>query len=109
MLIPKQKVEMAWTRNKKYYIDKGYEYSGFRTLFLVSAEDLPYGSKKKIEVKCDKCGKIYNIEWRDYLAHKDEEFGDLCASCASLKRERTCQEKYNKSNPSQVEKFKEKR
>lgn len=109
MLIPNQMIEMTWTRNKKYYLEKGYEYTGFRNIFLVKAEDLPNGSKKEVQVKCDCCGKIKKMTWRDYLKYHTKKFGDLCINCVGEKRINTCQEKYGVDNPSQVKEFQDKR
>lgn len=101
---------MAWNyNNKKYYSELGYKWTNRLDLFLVSCEHLPYGSKKKVDVICDKCHNIYTIEWRDYLKHHSDKYGDLCFKCVSIKREDTCMDKYGEKNPSQVKKFKEKR
>lgn len=109
MLVPNQMIEMQWTRNKSYYINLGYEYTGFRNYFMVHVEDLPPQSKKKVKVICDNCGKEKIMTWKDYLRYHSEKFGDLCFECTQIKREDTNIKKYGVSNPSQVKEFQDKR
>lgn len=54
-------------KNKEWYKEKGYslpkEHNGE---FLVRAEDLSPYSEKKVLVKCDYCGKIYELNYHMY-------------------------------------------
>lgn len=110
MLVQNQKIAMQWSsRNKKYYMELGYMYTKMKDIFYVNPIELPYGSKKKVKVICDNCKIERLIEWRDYLTQHNDNYGDLCKKCVNIKTKNTCMEKYGKSNPSQVELFKQKR
>lgn len=83
---------------------------------------LTYGSHKKVEVKCDFCGKIYTKEYRDYI--KQHDGGDCCKDCLQKKAHMKLQEKYGENymdnlnngfkekyhvdNPMQITEFKDK-
>lgn len=84
MLIENQTVQMIWaTRNKRMYMQKGYTFTKLGDTFEVRVEDLSKGSKAKIKVKCDYCGKIINVIWGDYLRCKDNEYA--CKKCRQRK------------------------
>lgn len=109
MLVKNQLIEMTWGRNKKYYTELGYEYTGAGNIFFVKAEDLALKSKKVVKIICDFCGKELKRPWRDYLKYHSGEFGDTCNQCKTIKSEKTCIEKYGERNPSMVKEIKEKR
>lgn len=101
---------MKWhSRNKEWYIHKGYKYTFMGDNFNVKIKDLPLGSKAKVIVICDYCGKEMIKPYRDYLKNHSKKFGDTCIKCKSIKSKDTCINKYGVDNPSKVEKFKAKR
>lgn len=84
MLIENQIVQMTWsTRNKKTYVQKGYEFTDFGDTFDIKVEDLLSGSHARVKIKCDYCGDIVTVEWRDYLRHKNEKYA--CKRCRQKK------------------------
>lgn len=94
---------MRWnSRNKKYYINKGYEFSRMNEYFNVKVEDLPKGSNIKIEVECDYCKEINLISWYSYVMLKEREIirKDCCKNkeCTTLKSQDTLKLKYGTSN-----------
>ena len=67
MLVENQLVETTWsTSNKKWYVEKGYQFANIRDKLLVKVEDLMPSSCVKVNVKCDYCGRIYQAKYHDY-------------------------------------------
>ena len=56
-------------KNKKYYKEKGYNFTDKEKNIKVKVKDLPNGSNAKVEVKCDNCKEILIISWRTYIKH----------------------------------------
>lgn len=76
-----QLVEIIWTsKTKTYFIELGYEYTKIGDKFYVKAKDLPNGSKKKVSVVCDCCGKEYSISYYNYTKRPDKPIY-VCRSC----------------------------
>lgn len=108
MLVPGQKITMAWMpTNKDYYIDKGYVFTKMRDTFLVKAEDLPEKSNKKVAVQCDYCGQIYETSFK-VLMNGREKGKDCCKECQPLKFADSCKIKFGCDNPFQNKEVKEK-
>ena len=88
MLITKE-VEMICKTNKKYYINKGYNWEYNKTIKL-KVNDLPKGSHQLVEVLCDYCLKeIINKEYRIFIKHREDSVikKDCCKKCSVLKVE----------------------
>lgn len=68
----------------RYYREKGYEVNHNESL-IVKIEDLSHGSKTKVDVQCDYCGKVKKIQYCDYL--KSLKLGNKysCIKCAHNK------------------------
>lgn len=85
VLVEGQKVEVIWSgRTKNYYIDKGYEFTGWKEPFYVDPHDLPPKSHKRVKVVCDYCSKEYTMTWDDYLRRVGEKCS--CHRCGRKKR-----------------------
>ena len=66
MLLTKE-VEMTWTHpNKKYYIEKGYNFTNYGDTFNCKVEDLSEKSSKDVQCRCDYCNTIYNKKCNKY-------------------------------------------
>ena len=91
-------VKVKWgTKNKKYYIEKGYEFTKFSEEFEVKVEDLADGYTGKVVVICDYCGKEYEMSYNKYVRRVVEnEFTKKCAcsKCNRLKITETNLSKY---------------
>ena len=88
MLKENQKIKIKWNNHsKQHYIDLGYRYTKCRDEFIVNAEDLSHGSKAKVIVVCDYCGKEIEVAYKDYLRRHDNKLGDCCFDCCQIKRE----------------------
>ena len=94
MILTKE-VEVRWnSTTKKHYLDKGYPELKHNEIFVVPVEDLPDGSHTKIEVKCDKCGSLKTIQYRDYVKRYSDKYGYLCKHCCGVKANDTQIERY---------------
>lgn len=86
-------------KNKKYYVDLGYEFTKMNESFLVKVQDLKNSSCSIIEVKCDYCGKVFKTKWNTYKRLKDKDiiYKDCCGNkeCTTAKSKEVLKEKYN--------------
>ena len=86
MLVENQKVEVKWgSSNKKWYKEKGYEFTKMGDKIFVDVEDLPYGSKARVRVICDYCGKEYECYYYAYTNGRNKFPKDACYICAGKK------------------------
>lgn len=80
--------------NKKTYEDKGYirNDNGY---FNINICDLSIGSKVKIKVKCDNCGILKEVIYKNYIKqtsnNKDKYY---CSKCKYIKIKQTHLDKY---------------
>ena len=88
MLIQNQEIEVKIIKsNKEWYEQKGYIDICKGDIILVKAEDLSLGSHVKVKVKCDYCGKITEVVWKDYVARSNEK--QACKDCRLKKASET--------------------
>jgi len=70
----------------------------------ISVRDLSKGSHSLVDVKCDSCRIIKNMEWRAYLKFtKNESEIYCCKKCNNVKVRKTNLEKYGVISNSQLE------
>lgn len=80
MLIQDQKIQIKINKtNKEWYEQKGYVNIHKGETILVNVEDLTHGAHAKIKVKCDYCGKIIDVIWKDYINHNNGK--NACRDC----------------------------
>lgn len=91
----------------KYYKEKGYQFKCNDTI-EVKVEDLPKGSNQRVAVKCDCCGKVYDLQYYDFVNKKGKTICRNCTSEIKKKREATCIEKYGVPNPFQSKEVQDK-
>ena len=88
MLVQNQKTNVKITKaNKEWYEQKGYSDMQNRVSILVAVEDLTPGTHAKVQVKCDYCGKIVNVVWKDYVARNNGKYA--CKNCRLKKASET--------------------
>lgn len=82
MLI-EQNVLVTWdSRNKDYYTNLGYQFTGYRTKFMVKIQDLSSNTSYRVAVKCDHCGAERTIPYYRYC-HSVEKYGQYyCNHCS---------------------------
>lgn len=111
MLLENQKIEVKWNKkNYEHYISLGYEFTKWGDTFFVRAEDLTNGSHSKIQVVCDYCGNIYDIQKYNYVKyHKNSKSSkDACANCRTKKSQESLYNTYGVESPVKVPEFKQK-
>lgn len=95
-MILDDKVKMTWnSNNKSYYESKGYEYTKMYEEFDILIEDLLSTSPKKVNVKCDVCGKIKPLKYREYNNSLSNGGYYSCSQkCSNGKSKNTCLKNY---------------
>lgn len=76
-------VMMKWRKNnKEWYENKGYIYTQMGCNLEVKVEDLTKGSHTIVDVKCDGCGEILHIVYKNYIryVHNNERY--YCRKCS---------------------------
>lgn len=118
MLITKKVEVVLSMKQHEYYRNLGYDIpkdmddrgrlrTKRGTKITVSVEDLSPGSHVRVDVQCDYCKAIKNIEYREYLKHHDELLGDCCHKCENVKCRKTLKEKYGVDKSSDIPGMKE--
>ena len=100
MLLTKT-VKIKWNKNQKQnYISKGYKYTKMGDEFEIKVDDLPVGNKSMVEVKCDYCGCIYTISYKDFNRYRNRCIipKDACKNCIREKRKEGCLSKYGEES-----------
>ena len=93
------KKNSTWLNNKGYIFEHG-------DIITINTEDLPEGSHKKIEVKCDICGKEKKIMFQKYIKNINNGGYYACSSkCAQSKVIATSKEKYGSEYYMQTEEY----
>lgn len=109
MLIENQVVLMTWTsRNKKYYMSKGYKFTKMYEQFEVKLEDVPLQSHVEVLVKCDYCGDIIKVKYQNYNNRKCTDNKYACGKCKKYNIKASVLNKYGVENIFQVEEVKSK-
>ncbi len=79
-------------KNIPYYENKGYTIPRVKkgskmcvprnTKINIKIEDISYGSGTKVDVECDRCGKLYQESYYNYYKH-NHEGKSYCHACAN--------------------------
>jgi hypothetical protein len=95
------------SRNIKRLIYLGYN-GKIGEKIKISVEHLSTGSKCKINVKCDICGKEKYVNYLNYNKHtKNGKSLYYCINCKEIKTKKTCLKKYGVENPMKIEQVKD--
>jgi hypothetical protein len=101
-LVLQKFVKTKWnSKTKKYYESLGYTYTKMGNDLVVKISHLKNSSNERIKIKCDFCGKIYNIRWADYNSYSGKK--DACLDCNILKVQEGYMEKYGVRSPLSLE------
>jgi len=93
-MITKDKITINVTNTTKaHYINLGYEI--INNKMNVYIKDLPKHSGIEIFVKCDKCGELRKMQYRNYLKSLETYNEYFCNKCCHVKSEKTYLEKNN--------------
>lgn len=84
VIVENQNIEVKVTcRNIKHYEGLGYKNLKLGDVLLINVEDLTNGSKIKVDVRCDYCGDIIKVAYRDYVGYKFDKYS--CKHCRQRK------------------------
>jgi len=87
MLLSTEVMQKWNPNNKKWYIDKGYEYSQMNDQFAVRVCDLKAGSNVNVTIVCDYCGDHFMKPWYRYIKEnmQSDVHMDCCINCRKYK------------------------
>ena len=86
---------VTWNpKNKRRYVDLGYEFTKMGDTFLVKLEDLSDYSVGIVRYICDYCGKECTNIWQIYRVNKSIVNKDCCKECQQIKSKESIEEKY---------------
>lgn len=106
MLIRGQKIEVKITaRNRNHYREIGYDVN-VGDVIKICPDELTKGSHVKVKVKCDLCGKEYELQYKTYLKRLHPETGTVCRDCLYVLAKQTWMEKYGVDHPCKTEEIK---
>ena len=94
MLVSKNIIIKVNGNMVKYYREKGYDCKA-NDLIEIDVNDLPTKSNVHIKVKCDYCGKEYDVRYCDYLKQNHD---NACYECRFIKSNRTNINKYGSAS-----------
>jgi len=64
-----EEIEMTWnTTDRLYYENLGCIFTKYNDRFIVSIDHLHKGSNKRVNVRCDYCGREYERIYSDYVS-----------------------------------------
>ena len=99
MIIENQKIDIVLAkRNISIYKRCGYENLNIGDILSINANELSNGSKIKVDVECDYCGKVVQVAYRDYAKYKFDKY-----SCAHCRQKKTSEYNLNQRQESLYE------
>jgi len=104
MIITEQVKMNISTRNITFYKNKNYDAKKGDTI-NINIKDLIKGSPIKIDVKCDICGDIKNMEYRTYINNTYDDGLYYCNKCKYIKMKKTKKERYGDENYTNSKKY----
>jgi DNA-directed RNA polymerase subunit N (RpoN/RPB10) len=104
-MILTEKIEIRITyKNKEHFLKLGYNVKNW-DLIEIPISDLSKTSHRKVEIKCDICGKISNQDYRNYNEYIENQGLYTCIKCKTIKTKKTNLEKYGVEHVFQCEEF----
>lgn len=86
ILIENQYIKIKVNRKtRKQYEEKGYNINEDTKTVKVLCDDLSKGSHSKVKVKCDFCGKVKDVVWKDYYSYSKNNDKYACSKCRQTK------------------------
>jgi len=105
-----EKIEIKVNNKQvKWYQKLGYVFDKGGDVIFIENQHLPKNSGHKVNVKCDICGKEYQLTMQKY--NKNVRRGNYlsCTNCNNVTFKSSMLKKYGEDNPSKVKKSIEKR
>lgn len=85
-------------RNKKYFINLGYDINSNTRELLVPIKDVARNSHQKVTAICSLCNKEQTLMYYKYLQNTERHGFYSCKSCSNKKKVMTSNEKYGADN-----------
>lgn len=102
MLLTKEVEVIPHGRSVAHYRNKGYSAKQDVPL-MVKVEDLPIHSNTRVEVLCDICHQVKcTTTYNHYNLAMEKSGSYSCVNCRSIKRSRTCIDRYGVDNVSKL-------
>ena len=88
MLVSETATVIWNSRNKKHYVDRGYEFTKMRDPVEVCIDDLTVGSQAIVTFKCDYCGELFSRPWHAHigLSRRGFEDTDCCGNNVCIQK-----------------------
>jgi len=107
MILTREIIVKINESNFSYYEELGYDISIGEAL-IIPVELLSTGSHYKIYCKCDKCGIIKEVIFKNYIKYGNKWGEYYCRKCSEKKRKETLRENYGVDYPIQNKEIREK-
>lgn len=111
-MIYSKRVNVKWnSKNKKYFVDKGYVFTKMGEELSIRIEDLKKSSHEEIEIQCDYCGDIFLKKYSYYNRNKKRNNNiekDACRNCVGKKTSESNMKKYGVYSIRQLDVIQEK-
>ena len=107
MILTREIIVKINESNFSYYEELGYDISIGEAL-IIPVELLSTGSHSKIDCKCDKCGIIKEVIFKNYIKYGNKWGEYYCRKCSEKKRKETLRENYGVDYPIQNKEIREK-
>jgi hypothetical protein len=105
MILTREIIVKINESNFSYYEELGYDVAIGEAL-IIPVELLSTGSHYKIDCKCDGCGIIKEVIFKNYVKY-DNKWGEYyCRKCSEKKRKETLKENYGVEYPIQNKEIK---
>lgn len=105
MLVKDQKVEIKWNgNNRKWFEEKGYNYTKHNDILVVDVIDLKPSSQTKVSVVCDYCNHIYETTYEKYILGL-KNINKSCCNKKKCKNKKASEVKLFKNKNKQYQKF----
>ena len=85
--------------NYKWYVEKNYGPFNKGDIIDVDVEDLTHGSSGRVDVQCEKCKSINNIQFNNYNNQLKKHNFYVCQKCNFEKAKKTNKIKYGCISP----------
>lgn len=106
-------VKLRWgTKERKYYIEKGYKFTKWKDEFIIKVEDLPRYSQVRVLIKCDYCGRLQLRKYGTFNCSHESKHNlcdkDACSNCTELKTKENNMLRFGVDSTSKLDSVKEK-
>ena len=82
-------------KNKKRFVELGYQFTRVRDEFDVDVNHLNHASNALVVIQCDYCHKKFDITWAKYMNnHRNGSEKDACFDCKWIKGRDSMEDRY---------------